>query len=46
MNNKTTAENLERKFDQGDDVMDYFDLAKASRPRLKKSGSIWTYLTG
>ena len=36
MNNKTTAENLERKFDQGEDVMDYFDLAKASRPLLEK----------
>ena len=36
MSNKTTAENLERKFDQGEDVMDYFDLAKASRPLLEK----------
>jgi len=36
MNNKTTAENLERKFDQGEDVMDYFDLSKASRPLLEK----------
>jgi predicted DNA binding CopG/RHH family protein len=35
-NNKTTAENLERKFDQGGDVMDYFDLTKASRPLLEK----------
>ncbi len=36
MNNKTTAENLESKFDQGEDVMDYFDLAKARRPLLEK----------
>jgi hypothetical protein len=36
MNNKTTAENLVRKFDQGEDVMDYFDPAKASRPLLAK----------
>jgi ribosomal protein L39E len=36
MCNKTTGENLERKFDQGEDVMDYFDLAKASRPLLEK----------
>jgi predicted DNA binding CopG/RHH family protein len=36
VNNKTTAANLERKFDQGDDIMDYFDLAKASRPLLEK----------
>jgi hypothetical protein len=26
---KTTAENLEEKFDRGEDVLDYFDLAKA-----------------
>jgi hypothetical protein len=32
MNNKTTARNLERKFDHGEDVLDYFDLAKPSRP--------------
>jgi predicted DNA binding CopG/RHH family protein len=36
MNNKTTAATLERKFDQGEDVMDYFDLTKASRPLLEK----------
>ena len=34
MKNKTTAENLEKRFDQSDDVMDYFDLSKASRPLL------------
>jgi predicted DNA binding CopG/RHH family protein len=36
MNNKTTAADLERRFDQGEDIMDYFDLAKASRPLLAK----------
>ena len=36
MNNKTTAENLEKKFNDGEDVMDYFDLAKAGRPLLEK----------
>ena len=36
MSNKTTPENLERKFDQGEDVLDYFDLAQASRPLLEK----------
>lgn len=28
---KTTARNLEHKFDAGDDVMDYFDPSKAVR---------------
>jgi predicted DNA binding CopG/RHH family protein len=36
MSNKTTAENLERRFAKGEDVTDYFDLAKASRPLLQK----------
>jgi hypothetical protein len=36
MSNNTTAENLERKFDQGEDVLDYFDLGKASCPLLEK----------
>ena len=36
MRTKTTAENLERKFDQSDDVTDYFDLVKASRSLLQK----------
>jgi hypothetical protein len=27
--NKTTAQNLEKKFDRGEDVLDYFDLSKA-----------------
>jgi hypothetical protein len=26
---KTTADNLEEKFDRGEDVLDYFDLRKA-----------------
>lgn len=26
---KTTADNLEEKFDKGEDVLDYFDLRKA-----------------
>jgi hypothetical protein len=27
--NKTTAQNLEERFDRGEDVLDYFDLSKA-----------------
>ncbi len=27
--NKTTAQNLEERFDRGEDVLDYFDLPKA-----------------
>jgi hypothetical protein len=27
--NKTTAENLEERFDRGEDVLDYFDSSKA-----------------
>jgi predicted DNA binding CopG/RHH family protein len=34
--NKTTAKNLEARFEAGDDILDYFDLTKASRPLLKK----------
>jgi hypothetical protein len=30
-NDKTTAENLEARFDAGEDVADYFDAAKAVR---------------
>src|ERR1035437_7839952 len=36
MSNKTTAKNLEARFEAGDDILDYFDLTKASRPLLKK----------
>jgi len=34
---KTTAENLEEKFDRGEDVLDYFDVSKARvmRPQSK-----------
>ena len=43
--NKTTAQNLEEKFDRGEDVLDYFDLSKArvvrpqSRMRLEKKSA-------
>jgi len=33
---KTTAANLEAKFDAGEDVSDYFVCSKATRPGLKK----------
>lgn len=36
MSDKTNAGNLEARFDAGEDVLDYFDLTKASRPLLKK----------
>jgi len=36
MSTKTTAKNLESRFDAGDDVLDYFDLTKARRPLLRK----------
>jgi hypothetical protein len=34
---KTTAENLEQKFDRGEEVLDYFDVSKARvvRPQSK-----------
>jgi hypothetical protein len=37
---RTTAENLEEKFDRGEDVLDYFDISKTRviRPQ-PKSGS-------
>ena len=36
---ETTAENLEEKFDRGEDVLDYFEVAKARviSPRSKGS---------
>ena len=36
---KTTAKNLEEKFDTGEDVLDYFDLSKARviRPQPKST---------
>jgi hypothetical protein len=35
---RTTAQNLEQRFDAGDDVSDYFDFSKATRPGRKPSG--------
>jgi hypothetical protein len=29
---KTTAANLEAKFDAGEDVLDYFDISRMTRP--------------
>ena len=36
---KTTAENLEEKFDRGEDVLDYFDVRRAQviDPKRKQS---------
>jgi hypothetical protein len=38
---RTTAKNLEGKFDRGEEVLDYFDVAKARviRPRPASSGT-------
>jgi hypothetical protein len=36
-NNKTTAENLEARFDAGGNVSDYFDAAKAVRRNHRKT---------
>jgi hypothetical protein len=36
-NSKTTAENLEVRFDAGEDVSDYFDATKAVRRNHRKS---------
>ena len=35
----TTAKNLEEKFDQGEDVLDYFDMRKARVIDPKSKGS-------
>jgi hypothetical protein len=35
---KTTAENLEAKFDAGEDVLDYFDVSRMTRPGHTKGG--------
>jgi hypothetical protein len=32
---KTTARNLESRFDAGEDVSDYFDFSRATRPGLR-----------
>jgi len=31
----TTADNLEERFETGEEVLDYFDVAKAERPGLE-----------
>ncbi len=36
LKNKTTGKNLIEKFDAGEDVSDYFDWSKATRPGLSK----------
>ena len=36
MSDKTTTQTLESRFAAGEEVLDYFDLSKASRPLLKK----------
>ena len=40
-NKRTTPENLEGKFDRGEDVLDYFDVRKARvvDPQAKELGS-------
>jgi hypothetical protein len=37
----TTAKNLEKKFDRGEDVLDYFDVPKARviGPKSRESGA-------
>lgn len=32
---KTTKENLEQRFDDGEDVLDYFDVSSARQPNLE-----------
>ena len=34
--NKTTVENLEERFDAGEEVLDYFDLKAAVRPNHRR----------
>jgi hypothetical protein len=38
LKNKTTARNLIEKFDAGEDVSDYFDASRATRPGHVKNG--------
>ena len=33
---RISAEELERKFDAGEDIMDYLDLSKARRPNRRR----------
>ena len=35
---KTTAKNLEERFDAGENVLDYFDASRMTRPGHKKTG--------
>ena len=37
---RTTAENLEEKFDRGEDVLDYFDVRKARVINPRSKGSV------
>ncbi len=37
---RTSAENLEAKFDRGEEILDYFDVDKAQTALPKKSGVI------
>jgi hypothetical protein len=41
---KTTAENLEEKFDRGEDVLDYFDLSKARVVHPQSKNAVWKNL--
>jgi hypothetical protein len=45
---RTTAENLEEKFDRGEDVLDYFDGSKARviRPQSKSRPQKKVFLSG
>jgi hypothetical protein len=38
----TTAKNLEDKFDQGEDVLDYFDVSKARAIRPEQKSAVKT----
>jgi hypothetical protein len=37
--NKTTAQNLEERFDRGENVLDYFDLSKARVVHLQSKNA-------
>ncbi len=38
---KTTADNLEERFETGEEVLDYFDVAKAERPGWRRFAPMW-----
>ena len=42
---KITAEELDRRFDDGEDVSDYFDWSKLRRPRLEPKRVAFTLPT-